>query len=412
MGPWSKTAARDARTLASYKIESRSLASCSPRSLTVLSCEARSRRRMRRASSRISCAGKCQTFYNEACVYCHGAPGKNPTDIGRRNGIPSRPKFPYRWGWAGRAANCSWIAKHGIRMTGMPAFGSTTGMKKIWKVVAFVQRLTDGDRGGVRQDGAPRRGSTRSLRSQTERPLLSGGSERNLGAVIGSWDRKQNNAQMVSGKPKARPCTTAARPLRIERSRTLGPVNAAHPLLRYFLLAARPQSARLCTLGKALLGGQMWRRGSLRVRRARRRWPLNARAQQAERVRRVGVLMNRPRTIPKDRPASQRSCRGCSNWAGPKAATYGLISLGSWQRCDIRKNAAELVALAPDVIFASGSAAVGPVLQATRTVPIVFVVVADPVGAGFVDSLARPGGNVTGFAAGRIQHEREMAGTT
>ena len=64
---------------------------------------------------------------------------------------------------------------------------------------------------------------------------------------------------------------------------------------------------------------------------------------------------------------------------------------------DIRKHAAELVALAPDVILTAGAATVGPLLQATRTVPIVFTTVIDPVGAGFVDSLARPGGNVTGF---------------
>ena len=64
---------------------------------------------------------------------------------------------------------------------------------------------------------------------------------------------------------------------------------------------------------------------------------------------------------------------------------------------DNRKNAAELVALAPEVIVASGSATVGPLLQATRTIPIVFTVVPDPVGAGYVESLARPGGNATGF---------------
>jgi putative ABC transport system substrate-binding protein len=63
----------------------------------------------------------------------------------------------------------------------------------------------------------------------------------------------------------------------------------------------------------------------------------------------------------------------------------------------IRRHAAELVALAPDVILATGSASVGPLLQATRTVPIVFALVPDPVGAGYVASLARPGGNVTGF---------------
>ena len=64
---------------------------------------------------------------------------------------------------------------------------------------------------------------------------------------------------------------------------------------------------------------------------------------------------------------------------------------------DLRKYAAELAGLAPDVILANGSLAVGPLLQATRTVPIVFVYVPDPVGAGFVESLARPGGNATGF---------------
>ena len=73
------------------------------------------------------------------------------------------------------------------------------------------------------------------------------------------------------------------------------------------------------------------------------------------------------------------------------------IRWGAGDADRIRKYAAELVALAPDVILATGSAAVGPLLQATRTVPIVFVHVADPVGAGFVESLARPGGNATGF---------------
>ena len=73
---------------------------------------------------------------------------------------------------------------------------------------------------------------------------------------------------------------------------------------------------------------------------------------------------------------------------------------------DIRRHAAELVALAPDVILAHGASTVGPLLQATRTVPIVFPVVADPVGAGFVDSLARPGGNATGF----MQFEYSLSG--
>src|SRR4029079_19428250 len=71
---------------------------------------------------------------------------------------------------------------------------------------------------------------------------------------------------------------------------------------------------------------------------------------------------------------------------------------GAGDGARIRRYAAELIALAPDVILATGSATLGPLLQATRTVPIVFVHVPDPVGARFVDSLGRPGGNATGFA--------------
>ena len=76
----------------------------------------------------------------------------------------------------------------------------------------------------------------------------------------------------------------------------------------------------------------------------------------------------------------------------------------------MRKYAVELVALAPDVIMANGSAAYGPLLEATRTVPIVFAIVPDPVGAGFVQSLSRPGGNATGFMMFEYGLEREMAG--
>src|SRR5438552_455031 len=79
-----------------------------------------------------------------------------------------------------------------------------------------------------------------------------------------------------------------------------------------------------------------------------------------------------------------RNVRIDTRWAGAKAD-------------DVRRHAAELAALAPDVILAHGTSALGPLLQATRTVPIVFAAVADPVAAGFVDSLARPGGNTTGF---------------
>ena len=101
----------------------------------------------------------------------------------------------------------------------------------------------------------------------------------------------------------------------------------------------------------------------------------------------------------------------CSNSAGPMAATCKSTIAGAAGDADrIRRHAAELVALAPDVILARGDRNAGPLLQATRTVPIVFVNVADPVGAGFVESLARPGGNVTGFIQFEYSFERQMAG--
>jgi putative ABC transport system substrate-binding protein len=127
-------------------------------------------------------------------------------------------------------------------------------------------------------------------------------------------------------------------------------------------------------------------------------WPVAARAQQAERMRRIGVLI----PIAAHTPDAQ---------ANIAAFLQGMQQLGwsddrnvridyRWGAGDaglIRKHAAELVALKPDVIFATGSPTVGPLQQATRTVPIVFAVVPDPVGSGFVDSLSRPGGNATGF---------------
>jgi putative tryptophan/tyrosine transport system substrate-binding protein len=128
--------------------------------------------------------------------------------------------------------------------------------------------------------------------------------------------------------------------------------------------------------------------------------PLAARAQQGEPMRRIGVLM----------PATADNAQYQARMA---AFLQGLQQLG-WSdgrnvRIDIRyaagdanlvrKYAAELIVLAPDVILAPGTTTMGPLLQATRTVPIVFVTLLDPVGAGFVDSLARPGGNATGFIA-------------
>ena len=129
-------------------------------------------------------------------------------------------------------------------------------------------------------------------------------------------------------------------------------------------------------------------------------WPFAAFAQQPERMRRIGVLL----PAAADDPEFQtfvgaflqalallgwtigRNVRIDTRWAGVNAA-------------DIRRHAAELAALAPDVVLAHGASAVAAMLQATRTVPIVFPAVVDPVAAGIVESLARPGGNATGFMA-------------
>ena len=127
-------------------------------------------------------------------------------------------------------------------------------------------------------------------------------------------------------------------------------------------------------------------------------WPLAARAQQPERMRRIGVLIN----LAADDPQSQARLAAFQQGLQQLGWTDGrnVRIIARWGAGDadrIRRYAAELVALAPDVILATCSPALVALLQATRTVPIVFTCVVDPVGAGFVDSLARPGGNATGF---------------
>jgi putative tryptophan/tyrosine transport system substrate-binding protein len=128
-------------------------------------------------------------------------------------------------------------------------------------------------------------------------------------------------------------------------------------------------------------------------------WPLAARAQQPERARRIGVLMS----YAADDPAGQARLLAFaqelaqSGWIDGRNVRIDVRWGGTVDPERIRSYAAELVALAPDVIVASGSAIVGSLLQATRAVPIVFAQVAEPVGAGFVQSLPRPGGNATGF---------------
>jgi putative tryptophan/tyrosine transport system substrate-binding protein len=127
-------------------------------------------------------------------------------------------------------------------------------------------------------------------------------------------------------------------------------------------------------------------------------WPVAARAQQLERVRRIGVLTN----LAADDPEGQVRNTAFAQALAQLGWTVGqnLRIENRWAAADaelIRRYAAELVALTPDVVLATGAAGVAPLLQATRTVPVVFVLVPDPVGAGFVDTLARPGGNATGF---------------
>jgi putative ABC transport system substrate-binding protein len=127
-------------------------------------------------------------------------------------------------------------------------------------------------------------------------------------------------------------------------------------------------------------------------------WPLAARAQQRELMRSVGVLMTfgADDAIGQTRVAALLQGLQQAGWEVGRNLRIELRWSGA-NPADIRKRAGELVALAPDVIVANSSAATGPLLETTRSVPIVFAIVSDPVGAGYVDSLARPGGNATGF---------------
>jgi putative ABC transport system substrate-binding protein len=127
-------------------------------------------------------------------------------------------------------------------------------------------------------------------------------------------------------------------------------------------------------------------------------WPIAARAQQPDRVRRIGVLM----PLAEDDPVGQaRVAAFLQGLRGSGWINRGNVQIDyRWSTGDderIRRDSAELVALAPDVVLATGSATVGALLRLTRAIPIVFPIVVDPVGAGFVESLARPGGNATGF---------------
>jgi ABC-type uncharacterized transport system substrate-binding protein len=136
-------------------------------------------------------------------------------------------------------------------------------------------------------------------------------------------------------------------------------------------------------------------------------WPRAARAQQSDRMRHIGVLAG----VAADDPEGQTRVAAFLQGLQQLGRTGGRnlqidYRWAAGSADDLRRYAAELVALGPEVIFAAGGTSLGALLQVTRTVPIVFAIVPDPVGSGFVDSLARPGGNATGF----MQFEYNLSG--
>jgi putative tryptophan/tyrosine transport system substrate-binding protein len=126
-------------------------------------------------------------------------------------------------------------------------------------------------------------------------------------------------------------------------------------------------------------------------------WPLGAQAQQVERVRRIAVLLPAAANDPDYQAWFGAFLQALAQAGWTIGRNVRIDTRWGANAAEVRKHAAELVALTPDVILAHGAGAVAPLLQATHTVPIVFPIIADPVAAGFVDSLARPGGNATGF---------------
>jgi putative tryptophan/tyrosine transport system substrate-binding protein len=127
-------------------------------------------------------------------------------------------------------------------------------------------------------------------------------------------------------------------------------------------------------------------------------WPIAAQAQQPERVRRIGVLMNRAAENPEGQDRLAAFHQGLQELGWGVGRNVRIDTRWSEDNADQTvKHAADLVALAPDIILASGTLAVTALQRINRTLPIVFASVADPVGAGIVDGLAHPGGNTTGF---------------
>ena len=126
-------------------------------------------------------------------------------------------------------------------------------------------------------------------------------------------------------------------------------------------------------------------------------WPVTARAQQPQRMRRVSVLLGVPENDAETKSRVKRFAWACVMRVGSKGGMF-RSSIGGTDPEAIKKHIAELIPLAPDVILANTSPIVALLRSATKTIPIVFVVVNDPVGQGFIPNLAHPGGNVTGFS--------------
>src|SRR5262245_29397758 len=127
-------------------------------------------------------------------------------------------------------------------------------------------------------------------------------------------------------------------------------------------------------------------------------WPLAPRAQQGERVHRIGVLMHLPENDPETQARVRALLEGLRQLGWTDGRNVRIdYRFGAADVDRSRRYAAELIALAPDVVQASGTGPVAALQQVSRTVPIVFVQIPDPVNAGFVESLSRPGGNATGF---------------
>jgi len=135
-------------------------------------------------------------------------------------------------------------------------------------------------------------------------------------------------------------------------------------------------------------------------------WPLAARGQQVERALSIGVLHGVAASDPQGKAIIAALLQGLQQLGWVDGRNVRIHYRGGGSLDDLRKYAKELVALTPDVLIATGGTSVGPLLQASGTIPVVFANVPDPVGSGFVESLSRPGGNATGF----VQFEYNLSG--